>query len=432
LLAVGLSHQSAPVSVLERAAVGADAVNKLLGDVAGTAYVDEAVVLATCNRVEVYAHVTKFHSALDDISALLATYGELDLDELTPYLYVHYDNRVARHLFAVAAGLDSMVVGEQQILGQLRGALNQARSEGTIARSLGPVVDNALRVGKRAHSETGIDKAGRSIVSAAVDHAAASLSALDSARALVVGAGAMSTLAATELAARGVGSIVVVNRTLDRGARLAQQVGGRALPIDDLASAVADADVVVSCTGALGVVVSAEVLSACAGRNVVVLDLAMPRDVDPAAREVPGVTVVDLDILGAALEGAQVAREVDSVRRIVHEEVGGYLARQRADRVAPTVVALRERAQQVVDAEMSRLLGRLPNADERTVGEIRQTVERVVDKLLHAPTVRVKELAEAPGGDSYAEVLRELFALNPSATEAVARAAVVVEEETTS
>jgi glutamyl-tRNA reductase len=147
---------------------------------------------------------------------------------------------------------------------------------------------------------------------------------------------------------------------------------------------------------------------------------------------VPGVTVVDLDILGAALEGAQVAREVDSVRRIVHEEVGGYLARQRADRVAPTVVALRERAQQVVDAEMSRLLGRLPNADERTVGEIRQTVERVVDKLLHAPTVRVKELAEAPGGDSYAEVLRELFALNPSATEAVARAAVVVEEETTS
>jgi glutamyl-tRNA reductase len=122
-------------------------------------------------------------------------------------------------------------------------------------------------------------------------------------------------------------------------------------------------------------------------------------------------------------------QEVDAVRRIVHEEVGGYLARQRADRVAPTVVALRERAQQVVDAEMGRLLGRVPGADERTISEFRQTVERVVDKLLHAPTVRVKELAEAPGGDSYAEVLRELFALNPSATEAVARAAVVVEEE---
>ena len=201
------------------------------------------------------------------------------------------------------------------------------------------------------------------------------------------------------------------------------------MAIDDLAPAVAAADIIVSCTGALGVVVTADVLSECAGRNVVVLDLAMPRDVDPAAREVPGVTVVDLEILGSALEGAQVTLEVDAVRRIVHEEVGGYLARQRADRVAPTVVALRERAQQVVDAEMGRLLGRLPDADDRTVRELRQTVERVVDKLLHAPTVRVKELAEAPGGDSYAEVLRELFALNPSATEAVARAAVVVEEE---
>jgi glutamyl-tRNA reductase len=242
----------------------------------------------------------------------------------------------------------------------------------------------------------------------------------------------MSTLAATELLARGVGTIVVANRTLQRGQRLAEQVGGAAVPMEQLADAVADADIVVSCTGALGIVVSADALAACAGRNVVVLDLAMPRDVDLAAREVPGVTVVDLDILAAALEGAQVAAEVDAVRRIVHEEVGGYLARQRADRVAPTVVALRERAQQVVDAEMGRLLGRLPDADERTVRELRQTVERVVDKLLHAPTVRVKELAEAPGGDSYAEVLRELFALNPSATEAVARAAVVVEAETPS
>jgi glutamyl-tRNA reductase len=432
LLAVGLSHRSTPVELLERVVLDREALSKLLKDLVGSEHIDEALVLATCNRLEIHADVTKFHGGVKEIGEQLSAHTGVDLETLTDHLYVHYEDRAVQHVFEVAAGLDSMVVGEQQILGQLRVALNQARSEGTIARSLGPVVDNALRVGKRAHSETGIDKAGRSIVSAAVDHAAASLSALDSARALIVGAGAMSTLAATELAARGVGSIVVVNRTLDRGARLAQQVGGRALPIDDLASAVADADVVVSCTGALGVVVSAEVLSACAGRNVVVLDLAMPRDVDPAAREVPGVTVVDLDILGAALEGAQVAREVDSVRRIVHEEVGGYLARQRADRVAPTVVALRERAQQVVDAEMSRLLGRLPNADERTVGEIRQTVERVVDKLLHAPTVRVKELAEAPGGDSYAEVLRELFALNPSATEAVARAAVVVEEETTS
>jgi glutamyl-tRNA reductase len=432
LLAVGLSHRSTPVELLERVALDDDALSKLLHDLVGSEHIDEALVLATCNRLEIHADVTKFHGGVKEIGEQLAAHTGVDMETLTAHLYVHYEDRAVQHVFEVAAGLDSMVVGEQQILGQLRAALNQARTEGTIARSIGSVVDNALRVGKRAHTETGIDKAGRSIVSAGVDHAAASLGALVSTRAVVVGAGSMSTLAATELASRGVGSITIVNRTLERGQRLAEQVGGSAVAIDDLDVAVAGADIVVSCTGALSVVVTAEALAACAGRNVVVLDLAMPRDVDPAAREVPGVTVVDLDILGAALEGAQVGLEIDAVRRIVHEEVGAYLARQRADLVAPTVVALRERAQQVVDAEMGRLLGRLPNADERTVTELRQTVERVVDKLLHTPTVRVKELAEAPGGDSYAEVLRELFALNPSATEAVARAAVVVEEEASS
>lgn len=432
LLAVGLSHRSTPVELLEQVALDGDQLTKLVRDLVRAEHITEALVLATCNRLEVHADVTKFHGGVKEIGEQLAAHTGVELDVLTDHLYVHYEDRAVQHVFEVAAGLDSMVVGEQQILGQLRTALNHARHEGTVGRSLGSVVDNALRVGKRAHTETGIDKAGRSIVSAGVDHAAASLGELTAAHAVVVGAGSMSTLAATELSARGVRRITVVNRTFERGERLAQQVGGRAAAIDELASAVAEADIVVSCTGALEIVVGADALAACAGRNVVVLDLAMPRDVDPAAREIPGLTLVDLDVLGGALEGAQVALEVDAVRRIVHEEVGGYLARQRADRVAPTVVALRERAQQVVDAEMRRLLARLPDADERTVRELRKTVERVVDKLLHAPTVRVKELAEAPGGDSYAEVLRELFALNPSATEAVARAAVVVEEETPS
>jgi glutamyl-tRNA reductase len=322
-----------------------------------------------------------------------------------------------------------MVLGEQQILGQLRSALNLAREESTIGRALGSVVDNALRVGKRAHSETGIDRAGRSIVAAGLDLAETSLDGVSGKRAVVVGAGSMSTIAATELAARGAAQVTVVNRTESRAERLARQVGGQAATPGDLPSVVAESDLIVSCTGALGIVVAADVFADRATRPVFVLDLAMPRDVDPAARDLPGVTVVDLDVLGEALLGAQVAQQVEAVRRIVHEEVGAYLARQRADRVAPTVVALRERAQQVVDAEMGRLLGRLRDADERTVRELRQAVERVVDKLLHAPTVRVKELAEAPGGDSYADVLRELFALNPSATEAVARAAVVVEED---
>jgi glutamyl-tRNA reductase len=429
LLAVGLSHRSTPVELLERVALDGDQLTKLLGALVGADHISEALVLATCNRLEVHAEVAKFHGGVKEIGEQLAASTGVELDVLTDHLYVHYEDRAVQHVFEVAAGLDSMVVGEQQILGQLRNALNLGREESTVGRSLGTVVDHAIRVGRRAHNETGIDRAGRSIVSSGVDHAVASLGGLEGHRAVVVGAGSMSTLAATELASRGVAFITVVNRTLERGQRLAEQIGGRAVALDDLAAVVADSDIVVSCTGALGVVIEAKALAGRGDRPVFVLDLAMPRDVDPAAHGLPGVTVADLDVLGEALVGAQVIQEVDAVRRIVHEEVGGYLARQRADRVAPTVVALRERAQQVVDAEMGRLLGRLPDADERTVRELRQTVERVVDKLLHAPTVRVKELAEEPGGDSYADVLRELFALNPSATEAVARAAVVVEEE---
>jgi glutamyl-tRNA reductase len=238
----------------------------------------------------------------------------------------------------------------------------------------------------------------------------------------------MSSLAATGLRDRGVGDLVVVNRTPERAERLAASVGGRAVPLASLADAVGDADVVVSCTGAVGTVVPASALAGRSDRPLVALDLALPRDIDLAARSLPGVTVVDLETLSEVLEGAEVAADVEAVRRIVTEEVGGYLAMQRAGRVAPTVVALRARAQQVVDAELTRLLGRLPDADERTTHEVRRAVERVVDKLLHTPTVRVKELAETSGGDSYAEVLRELFSLDASSTEVVGRADVVVED----
>jgi len=265
-------------------------------------------------------------------------------------------------------------------------------------------------------------------VTVGLDLAQPVLGTLAGARALVVGAGSMSSLAATELRRRDVGSLCIVNRTLEHARHLAVRTDGEAVPIGQLAAAMADADVVVSCTGAVGVVVPAEAFEQ-RSRPVFVLDLALPRDVDPAATSLPDVTVVDLETLRGVLEGADVAADVEAVRRIVTDEVGLYLARQRADRVAPTVVALRERAQQVVDAELRRLLGRLSDVDDATLREIRISVERVVDKLLHAPTVRVKELAESPGGDAYADALRELFALDAAATEAVTRADVVVETQ---
>lgn len=429
VLVVGLSHHTAPVDLLEQVTLSRDAAAKLLDDVVAGDHAGEAMVLSTCNRVEVYTDVDKFHGGLAQTSELLARRTGVSLDDLTPHLYVHYEDRAVAHLFAVACGLDSMVVGESQILGQVRGALRAAQDAGTAGRTLGALAQQALRVGKRARTETGIDRAGRSLVTAGVDEATQVLGRLADRRALVVGAGAMSALAATVLAQAGVGSVVVANRTLSHAERVAAVVGGRAVPLPDLPGAVAGADLVVSCTGAVGHVVSTEMVAAAQrareGRPLVLLDLALPRDVEPGTHHVPGVTVVDLESLADVLERTQHAADVEATRTIVADEVTAFLGWQRAASVAPTVVALRGMADGVVRAELARLVARLPELDPRARTEIEQTVQRVVDKVLHAPTVRVKQLAGEPGGQAYADALRKLFGLDPAAVEAVTRADLV-------
>lgn len=426
VLAVGLSHRSASVSLLERTVQSDDGIVKLLADLLAAEHVDEALVLSTCNRLEVYADVTKFHGGVQDVTERIALRTGVSLDELADHLYVHYEDRAVQHLFSVASGLDSMVVGEQQILGQLRAALQTAREEEGVGRVIGPLAEAALRAGKRAHAETGIDDAGRSLVTVGLDLAGASIGQWAGVSAVLVGAGSMSSLAGTQLRRLGVGRLTIVNRTPERAQRLATALDAEVAGIDELVERLADADLLVSCTGAVGIVVGVEALAGRTDKPLAVLDLALPRDVDPDVRALPGVTVVDLESLRSVLDGADVARDVEQVRRIVTDEVGAFLARQRSERVAPTVVALRARAQEVVDAELARLHSRA-ELDARTSHEVEVTVGRVVDKLLHTPTVRVKELAEEPGGDSYADALRELFALDPAATEVVTRAAVVVE-----
>ncbi|HEX4654314.1 MAG TPA: glutamyl-tRNA reductase [Mycobacteriales bacterium] len=432
VLVVGLSHRSAPVTLLEATALPDDAQAKLVADALAAEHVDEAIVLATCNRLEVYADVRKFHGGVQDVTERIVESTGVSLDELTGHLYVHYEDRAVQHLFEVAAGLDSMVVGEHQILGQLRDAAQVAREDAAVGRALGPLVEHALHAGKRVHAETGIDQAGRSLVSVGLDLAEQTLGGLHGRNAVVVGAGSMSALAGATLRRRGVGSIAIVNRTPSRAERLAASLDGVAGHSAELPSYLADADLVVSCTGAVGTVVSAEAvrdaMSRRPDRPLFVLDLALPRDVEPAVREVPAVTVIDLESLRSVLENDAVAADVEASKRIVTDEVAAFLTKQRSERVAPTVAALRARAQQVVDMELQRLRSRLPELAERDQHEIAIAVERVVDKLLHAPTVRVKEMAGSPGGDSYADVLRELFALDPAATEAVARADVVVED----
>ncbi|MEE4546305.1 glutamyl-tRNA reductase [Streptomyces sp. V4-01] len=435
LLVVGLSHRTAPVSVLERAALAEDARTKLLHDTLAAEPAAEAVVLATCNRIELYADVDKFHAGVAELSTLLAQHSGVDLDELTPHLFVHYEDRAVHHLLSVACGLDSMVVGEGQILGQIKDALAVGQEQHTAGRMLNDLFQQALRVGKRAHSETGIDRAGQSLVTFGLDQLAPTTGPLAGKRALVVGAGSMSSLAAATLARAGVAAITVANRTPERAERLAhllteQGTQARAVGMAQVPRALAGADVVVSCTGATGLVLTADDLrAAVAGRadgaTLAVLDLAMPRDIDAAAHALVDVHLVDIESLAAASADAPMAADVDQVRAIVSEEVAAFGAAQRAARITPTVVALRAMAADVVAGELARLDGRLPALDDKQRAEISQTVRRVVDKLLHAPTVRVKQLAGEPGGAGYADALRELFDLDPQAVVAVSHPAQV-------
>jgi glutamyl-tRNA reductase len=378
-------------------------------------------VLSTCNRVEVYAVVEKFHGGLADVSEVLCRHTGIGLEQLRPHLYVHYEDRAVQHLFSVASGLDSMVVGESQILGQVRSALAHAQQHGTAGRVLNELVQRALRVGKRARTETGIDRAGRSLVGVGLARASVELGGLAGKRALVVGAGSMSALAATMLSAENLGELVIANRTHARGQRLAAANNGRAIRMEQLGAALIDADLVVSCTGATELVLDASSLRAAAevrqGRPQFLLDLALPHDIDPSVASLPGVILVDLEALADA-DADGVPLEVEAVRRIVAGEVAAFAAGQRANQIAPTVVALRAMADDVVNAEMLRLEGKLPGLAQRERDEIAKTVKRVVDKLMHGPTVRVKELASGPDGEAYATALRELFDLDRNAVQA--------------
>lgn len=434
VLVIGLSHRSAPVSVLERAALEPQARGKLLQDAVSAEPASEAAVLSTCNRVELYAEVDRFHASVSELSTLLAQHCGVSLDELTPYLYVHYEDRAVHHLFSVACGLDSMVVGEGQVLGQIKDGLAVAQEQHTAGRLLNDLFQQALRVGKRAHTETGIDRAGQSLVSFGLEQLAAGVPVERWARgkrALVVGAGSMSSLAATTLARAGVAELVIANRTLDRAERLAYGLtvegsAARALPIAELSAELARAEIVISCTGSTGLVLTEEAIARAleqrpdaAGTRLALLDLAMPRDIDAAVHRMERVRLVDIESLAEAEGDAPMAADVEAARGIVSEEVAAFGAAQRAATITPTVVALRTMAADIVASEMARLDGRLQELDDRQRAEITQTVRRVVDKLIHAPTVRVKQLAGEPGGAGYADALRTLFDLDPQAVAAV-------------
>jgi glutamyl-tRNA reductase len=421
-LVVGLSHHSAPLELLERSLLDHPAAEKLLRDLLGTGPVSEAAAVVTCNRLEVLAEVDRFHAGVEAICDRLAMHTGVGQDELRAHLYVHYEERAVRHVFTVAAGLDSMVVGETQILGQVRSALRVAQEAGTVARSLHEVLRQAIHVGKRVHAETDLSRAGRSLVDLGLEAAENTLGGLAGRSALVVGAGTMSSIAARALRQGDVARLSIVNRSVDRASRLAAAVGAEVLPATELGAAIGTADLVVSCTASTRYVLTTDVVAAAmatrAGRPLTLIDLAVPRDVEPDAAELAGVHLITLERLMSATSERVPTDAVTAAREIVAEEVVTFLGALRAARVAPTVVALRSMAADVVSAELTRLRGRLPELQPAELDEIQTTVRRVVDKLLHAPTVRVKDLADDEGPD-YERALRHLFALDRRAVEAM-------------
>ncbi|MGI8881250.1 MAG: glutamyl-tRNA reductase [Jatrophihabitans sp.] len=431
VLVVGVSHRSAPTAVLERASIPQPELPKVIAELLGADCIGEAMVLATCNRLEVYAAVSRFHGAVSEIGAILARTASVPVGDLAEHAYVHFAEAANEHLLRVTAGLDSLVVGESQILGQVRAAYALADHEGSVGSELRPLVQTALRTGKRVHSETGIDRAGASVASLGLDRAEGVLGSLAGRTVVVIGAGSMGALAASRAAKRGAADIVVVNRSLDRARRVASSVGGRAAALDDVATMRAEidaADLVISVTGAAGYVLDTDALAARPDRALVVLDLAMPRDVDPRVGELPGVSYLDLDALRGT--GQLVSDEaVAHAERILSEALQRFLDEQQQLAVAPTVTALRARADSVIEAELLRLDGRLPDLDVAARAEVAQAVRRAVEKVLHAPTVRVKELSVGPDGDGYAAALRALFDLDPASVESVAAVRTAPETE---
>lgn len=429
VLVVGISHRTAPVSVLEKVALDGDHVPKLVHAVNEIEPVAEATVLSTCNRCEIYAEVERFHGSVEAITAILCDRAGLQPEELLAHVYVHYDDAAISHLFSVASGLDSMVIGESQILGQTREALRIGQELGTIGPALNVLFQQALRVGKRAHAETDIDRAAPSLVTASLAVAESHVGPLSGARALVVGAGAMGGLAASTLRRAGVAELYIANRSTESALRLAQEYDGQFVALEDAPRLLGSVDVIISCTGSTGIVMrAAEIGARTVDTPLAILDLALPHDIEPAAGELPGVLLVGLASLAEQLREGGAAADVEpsavseqSVHRIVDEELSAFLSARRAASVTPTVVALRSMATGVVDVELERLFARMPDWTEGERDEVSQALRRVADKLLHQPTVRVRELADSTGAVSYTAALAELFSLDPEAVQAVTR-----------
>lgn len=417
VVVIGLNHRSTPLDLLERMTIGGARLPKALHDLVSRADVSEAVVLSTCNRTEVYAVAERFHGAYQDIRDFFAEVAFLAPEDFADHLYVHYDAPAVAHLFSVASGLDSAVLGESEILGQVKRAWQIARVEGAAGPALNLLFRHALEAGKRARTDTGIARSITSVSQAAVAMAAARLDGLSGRRVLVLGAGEMGEAMAVGLAKAG-SELSLANRTWERAVQLAARVDGRAVRLLDVPAALADVDVLLSSTGAAVPLLAADdveaVIAARHGRPLLIVDIAVPRDIDPAVGRLPGVTLLDMDDLRAFADAGSLARRgaVASVQELLDDELERYLGATSAREVAPMIVALRDRAEGVRQAELDRFRVKLDGLDAVQLEAIEGLTRGIIGKLLHDPSIVLKDAAGSPRGERLVASLRELFALD--------------------
>ncbi len=415
IVVLGVNHKSAPLDVIERVTISDESLPKSLHGLVSRDHVRETVVLSTCNRTEVYVVAEKFHGAFADVSDFFCEISGLTVEELQPHFYSQHDDAAVSHLFEVASGLDSAVLGETEILGQVRDAWEKARSESTSRTSLNLLFRHALEVGKRARTETSISKSTASVSHAAVEMATDILGTISGRKVLVIGAGDMGAGIARALANAGSQSVTVMNRSRERAEQLAQSVGAVVSHIDDLQNAIREADVVLTCTGAGDAIISVEDVRRARGENhnspLLIVDIAVPRDVEHEVGELPGVTLRDLhdlrDWAQAGIEARQ--QEAEEVRRIVGEEVERFGQEVKARQAAPLVAELHERAETIRRSEIERYASWLSGLTPEQREAVEALSKAVVAKLLHSPSMQLKHSAGTPQGERIAAALRDLF-----------------------
>jgi glutamyl-tRNA reductase len=419
VLALGVSHRAASIDLLERLTFTGEDLVKAYRRAEDLPGLDEAVVLSTCNRVEVYGAVEGYHPGFVSLKRLLSETRSVGEEELSSPLYAHWERDAAAHLFGVAGGLDSMVLGETQIQAQVRDALRVARSEGAAGPVLTGLFHAATRTGRRIRRETSLGAAPDALVEAAIDLAGERLGGPDGRTAVVVGAGTMAGLVVRHLQRRGVGMVMVLNRSLERARTLAARANAEAGDLEALPDALARADLVVSATGATGIVVGAAALRSAqrsGARPLVIVDLAVPRDVDPDVARLPGVTLLDVESLRERTSEGR-SSSVEAARAIVEQEVRRFTMRRRGDELAPLIRTIRRRGDAILQGELERFGPRLTDLTHDEREAVEALARGIVAKLLHDPIVALKERSEPGSGRIQAEVLTQLLGLDPSPSE---------------